>query len=144
MKCSLKTQKCSTAQTFFAYSETIQGTVYKHLLRAWCNKGEPLKLFAPCKGEPWKKNCHKFSSKNLVYMLLYGVDSFSWQKGGGHVDCWCLKGAWKIFVIIFFIFFFFFFFCITPPQVFVNGPYVGICEDPYCEIANHRMLTGSL
>ena len=31
-----------------------------------------LKIFDPCKGSPEKN--YKFSSKNSVYMLFYGVD----------------------------------------------------------------------
>ena len=39
---------------------------------AWFKKGA-LKIFDPCKAGP-EKNYHKFSSKNWVYMLFYGVD----------------------------------------------------------------------
>ena len=64
-----KSAEAVQAQRKYIWSIIQQGTVHKHL---WglMQKGGPLKIFDPCKGD-LEKNYHKFSSEN-GHAFLWG------------------------------------------------------------------------
>ena len=78
---------------------------------AWYKKGT-LKFFDPCKlSGGLEINYHKFSSKNWVYMLFYGLTRIFHGKEGGLNFFWVWRRGPH-----------FFFLHQAPCQVFVNGP----------------------